>query len=65
MAFSWRSVAAREVRRRKQPAIFTVHVGTESTQAEFYIEHINELRRVLRGFATISNKDEQLRSAGI
>ena len=56
---------ASEVRRRKQPAIFTVHVGTESTQAEFYIEHINELRRVLRGFATISNKDEALRSAGI
>mmetsp|Transcript_11551 Transcript_11551/g.33364 ORF Transcript_11551/g.33364 Transcript_11551/m.33364 type:complete len:1079 (-) Transcript_11551:351-3587(-) len=48
-------------RRRRRPAIFTVHIGNQPSQARSFVENTQELRRVLRAFASISKKDNDLR----
>jgi hypothetical protein len=43
------------------PAVFLVHVGTGATGAEYYLENIIELRKILRGMASSSQKAEHAR----
>ena len=42
----------------RKPAVYLVHIGTGATHAEFYLDNIIELRKILRGMAAISLKDE-------
>ncbi len=45
--------------------IFTVHIGTDASQAQTFVESTYELRRVLRAFASVSKKDSDLRDLGV
>jgi trehalose 6-phosphate synthase/phosphatase len=37
--------------------LYLVHIGTGATQAEYYLESVIELRKLLRGMASISLRD--------
>mmetsp|Transcript_20182 Transcript_20182/g.63481 ORF Transcript_20182/g.63481 Transcript_20182/m.63481 type:complete len:996 (+) Transcript_20182:205-3192(+) len=50
----------READAAPAPALYLVHIGTGATHAEFCLESVIELRKVLRGMASISLKDQHL-----
>jgi hypothetical protein len=49
---------------RRPPDIFTVHIGSDASQATSFVESTFELRRVLRALASVSKKDADLRDLG-
>jgi len=43
------------------PTVYMVHIGSDATQAEYFLESVGELRKLLRGMSSLSQKDEILR----
>lgn len=43
--------------KRRPLALYLVHIGTGATQAEYFLENILELRKIIRGMASISLRD--------
>jgi len=57
---AWHERRAADDEASPPPALYLVHIGTGATSAEYCLESVVELRKVLRGMASISLKDSQL-----
>jgi len=45
----------------RAPDLYNVHIGPGATHAEFCLESVVELRKILRGMAATSLKDSRTR----